>query len=281
MPGDGMTLGELYTYLLDQTPSSFEARQLFAFVTGLKVSDLPLRREEVVPPQQSKHCKDLCRRRLLGEPLQYLLQEWEFYGLPFSVGPGVLIPRADTELLVDVAIEEIRGINSPEVLDLCSGTGCIAIAVASCIPEAKVTALELAEDAFDYLVGNCQRHGNRVRPIQGDIQQYIHPTKATLITANPPYIPQSEMGTLQREVLHEPASALFGGEDGLDFYHIIASRYYHQLAEGGSLCLEVGIHQSGPVADLLSQNRFQDIQIYKDLCGIERVVTAKRIERQD
>ena len=270
-----MTYQQLYAVLTYRMPSEFEARQLFSFVTGFESHDLSIVRSVAVPSDQSLRCEKLLSRRLSGEPLQYLLEEWEFYSLPMYVGEGVLIPRADTELLVDTALELARSFEGAEILDLCSGSGCVAIAIAKNLPGAKITALELSESAAGYMRRNIERNNVEVSAVLGDVFDYEHPAGINIITANPPYIAENEFAELEPELSHEPRMALSGGEDGLDFYRAIAKRYKPQLMPGGYICFEVGLGQSEVVYGILSQNGFEGIEVRADLRGIERVVIGR------
>ena len=270
------TYRALYHMAHQQLESSFEAAQLFAHVTQKRPEDLPFVGADAAPQAYWEQLEGLCAQRRGGTPLQYLLGEWEFYGLAFAVGRGVLIPRADTEALVEAALDKLADREAPEVLDLCAGSGCVAIAVADSRPGAVVSAVELSPDAYDYLTRNNDRHGNIVTPVLGDVMEYIHPRLLDVITSNPPYIPAGAIAGLQPELWFEPRMALSGGDDGLDFYRVIARRYYRQLKPGGWLCLEVGIDQSGPVAEILAQNQYREIDTRRDMAGIERVVLGRR-----
>lgn len=271
-----MTLQELYSHVLELLDSPFEAGQLFTHVTGKQVYHLSFLGHKTAPDKAADLLETLCRRRKGGEPLQYLLGEWEFYGLPFKVGKGVLIPRPDTETLVEVALEKMADLPAPEILDLCSGSGCVAIALNHCIPGAAVTALELSDAAYAYLLENIGLNRSAVKPVRRDLMDYTHPAPLDLLVANPPYIPAGMIATLQTEVRHEPVRALDGGPDGLDFYRAIVGLYHPQLREGGWICLEVGIGQSRQVAKILAGCGFTDITVTDDLGGIPRVVAARR-----
>lgn len=272
-----MTYSSLYQYAVHTLQSSFEAAQLFAYVTRQPMAQLAFLHDQIVPHPVQEQMAQLCAHRCKGEPLQYLLGEWEFYGLPFLVGEGVLIPRPDTELLVDIALEHIAKCKRPEILDLCSGTGCIAIALQHMRADAAVTAVEMADAAFGYLQQNITHNQSKVQPIQTDLQTYTHPSPISLLTANPPYIPQGELASLQTEVQHEPRSALDGGPDGLYFYHAIAKRYARQLLQqGGVICLEVGIGQAADVCALLKAEGFADLAVHEDFQGIPRVISARK-----
>ena len=274
MPGY-LSYHELYSLIRKELSSDFEARQLFSFITGFRRAET-CPHDVVIPPETLRRAAALTARRKSGEPLQYIIGEWEFYGIPLYVGEGVLIPRADTETLVDIALEIAGKQTHPlEILDLCSGSGCIPIAIAKNLPNAALTAVELSDAAYQYLTKNICHNSVNVTAVKTDITTYTHPAKADIITANPPYIPTDDIKDLQTEVSHEPHTALCGGSDGLDFYRMIASRYHSRLKTGGHICLEVGFSQHIPVKNILEAAGFQNIRIHKDLCGIERVITAE------
>ena len=268
-----MTLQALHAHALERACSAFEANQLFSFATGSSAhDDLSA---QAIPQMQTKLERALCLREQ-GHPLQYILGEWEFYGLPFRLGPGVLIPRQDTETLVDLALTLLRESENPnpEVLDLGSGSGCIAIAVAKNAPHAQLTALEASSPAYHYLQTNIALNKVQVTPVLGDLREYRHSKPADLIISNPPYISRPELAGLQAEVAHEPLLALDGGQDGLDFYRAIARRYKDQLAPSGQLLLEVGAGQHTQVEGILASFGFVSIAHHKDLTGTVRVVQA-------
>lgn len=274
-----MTYGQLYNWAETTLQNKFEAGQLFTHVTGKQVFHLHFLGKKQAPDQTAGLLAALCQRRLAGEPLQYLLGEWEFYGLPFKVGKGVLIPRPDTETLVEVALEKI-GPNRAEVLDLCSGTGCVAVALSHERADAAVTALELSDTAFGYLKQNIALNRSRVQAVRGDLLEYRHPRLLDLLVANPPYIPRESIASLQQEVRHEPVRALDGGVDGLDFYRAIVRLYRPQLLPGGWICMEVGIGQSGRVLDILSRQGFAESGVRQDLQGVPRVVFARKTAQE-
>lgn len=218
----------------------------------------------------------LVERRISGEPLQYIVGSWEFYGIDFKVGEGVLIPRQDTEVLVDVALEFLDDKNAPHIVDLCSGTGCIPIAIALYKTDAKAYALELYDKAYGYLCTNCSEHTG-VEPMQRDVLSEATAgefSRLDLITANPPYLTRSDMNELQNEVGYEPSTALFGGNDGLDYYREISRIWKPSLKAGGMILFEVGVTQSEAVAEILRLNGYENIKIYNDFTDRPRAVSG-------
>ncbi len=221
---------------------------------------------------EESEIEPLINRRLKGEPLQYILGKWGFYKGEFLVGEGVLIPRQDTETLVETAVEFLKGKENPRVIDLCSGSGCVAISIATEFPSAQVIACEKYQKAFSYLEKNVKLNKTEnVRPMLLDITKETC-DEADLIVSNPPYITKKDMETLQKEVLKEPETALYGGEDGLYFYRVIAEKWGLLLKKGGMLALEIGIGQEESVKDLLKKAGLKNVGTKKDLCGVQRVV---------
>lgn len=255
---------------------AFELSQLLEAATGL--GEAAWRASEAsFPPAQVKAVQALVARRCAGEPLQYILGEWEFYGLPLFVGEGVLIPRADTETLVDAALALCKGLSAPRMADLCSGSGCVAIALAKHCPGAHVTAVELSGAAYAYLVRNLARNAAaNVTPLQADALAQ-HPQLAGLdvIVSNPPYIRENELSSLAPEVQREPRMALDGGADGLSFYRALAAVCRARLKAGGYLAFECGDDQAPAVRKILHENGYTEIAAVRDLEGFERVVTGR------
>lgn len=215
----------------------------------------------------------LCARRLAGEPLQYLVGEWEFYGLTFKVGEGVLIPRQDTETLVDVVIKKAPKDKALTVIDLCCGSGCIAVALEKKLNCERVLGVELSDAAFEYLKQNIALNDSKVEAVKGDVTNAETAEKlpiADIITANPPYLTCEDMKVLQREVTFEPQSALFGGEDGLDFYRQILINFKSRLKQGGLLAFEIGIGMEEDVMTMMIRHGFENVRSYKDACGVFR-----------
>lgn len=216
-------------------------------------------------------------KRLNGFPLQYILGEWEFLSHKFYVGDGVLIPRPETEELVDHVIEYMSHIEKPVVLDLCSGSGCIGISIKHIRDDADVYLVEKSEKAIPYLEKNKIENGfgNRIVSIGYDILKgpsEIFP-EADVIVSNPPYIMTEELKTLQKEVLHEPEMALDGGFDGLIFYRCLASDWFSKMKSGGIIAVECGENQARVIESMLSKYACKT-EVINDFYGVERFVFA-------
>ena len=255
-----------------------EARELVCFAAGKSreqfYRDMALYASDPVEEKLAA----LVERRLAGEPVAYLIGEWEFYGLPLEVTPDVLIPRMDTEVLAERAILLARAAGEgARVLDLCAGSGCVGLAVAANVPTCRVVLADVSEAALKVCKQNVRRHelNARVTCVQADALQ--KPDAALwdfdVIACNPPYIPSGDIAGLDVSVRdYEPRSALDGGDDGLDFYRAITANWGSALRLGGSLLFEVGIGQAMDVGALLERSGFEDIQSTQDTQGIPRVV---------
>ena len=257
--------------------ATLEARELVCFGTGKSREDLARDGGLYASPELERQVRSLVDRHLAGEPVAYLIGEWEFYGLPLDISRDVLIPRPDTEVLAGQAIEYIQTLGECRVLDLCAGSGCIGLAVASQAPQARVVLGEYSDAALKICRQNIRRNGltGRVVPMQADARE--KPERALgefqCIVSNPPYIPRADLETLDASVKdYEPHLALDGGEDGLDFYQTISGKWKEALAPGGRLYFEVGIGQADTVLRIMRAQGFGDIQIVKDLHDIPRVV---------
>lgn len=257
--------------------ATLEARELVCFGTGKTREQLSRDGGLYATPEVEARVRDLVERHLAGEPVAYLIGEWEFYGLPLDISRDVLIPRADTEVLVEQALEFLKPLGQCRVLDLCAGSGCIGLATASQLPEARVVLGEYSDAALRICRQNIRRNGlsGRVVPVQ--VNALEKPDRALgefqCIISNPPYIPKADIDGLDVSVKdYEPHLALDGGEDGLDFYRAIAERWKDALAPGGRLYFEVGIGQADSVLRIMRAQGFGDIQIVKDLHDIPRVV---------
>jgi len=268
----------------DKENIEFEINELLGMALGIDCRN-PLFAEkliEVADEQVEKRFEKLAARRMNGEPLQYILGEWEFYGLPFKVGEGVLIPRQDTETVVDVAIRKLSDKHGIIVTDLCSGSGCIGIALEKNLYCEKVVCVEKSDKAVEYLRQNVRLNGSEAEVLHGDIfrEDVINAVPMSdLIVCNPPYITAEDMETLQREVTFEPESALFGGEDGLDYYRDITRIYKDKLKNGGLLMFEIGIGQEDEVMRILIQHGFTNVRTRADLLGVNRCVFGEKADK--
>jgi release factor glutamine methyltransferase len=215
-------------------------------------------------------------RRIQGEPVQYIMKKADFMGMRFHVDSRVLIPRQDTETLVEAVIIALQGKEKPRVLDLCTGSGCIGLSIATLVSGAQVTLADISTGALEVAKKNAHALNCDVLLKQGDLFQAIGREKYDLIASNPPYIPSAEMPELQAEVKHEPALALDGGMDGLDFYRRISAEAAQHLLPGGSIYLEVGMGEAQDVLAMLRNDiNCADSGVINDLCGIERIVWAR------
>jgi release factor glutamine methyltransferase len=206
-----------------------------------------------------------------GEPLQYIIGNWDFYDSEFYVGEGVLIPRPETEELVEKAIARISKLGRCTAYDLCAGSGCIGLSIAKACPLCEVYLIEKSGKAFEYLYKNAEGISN-AHILNADICDDLDLPSADIIVSNPPYIKSGDIPSLQSEVLREPVMALDGGADGLDFYRIINRLYYNRLNDGGTLLLEIGNEQGSDIPAVLTN--FKDIKIYDDIYGNARIAEA-------
>lgn len=284
-----VTVGELYTNLksmlrlMNIEEYSFEAKLIFEKAFESELPRILMNRDSAVPENILKDIQDMTEKRRNGLPVQYIVGEWEFYGYPFKVGKGVLIPRQDTETLVDYVLEICRrnNIKSPKIIDLCSGTGCIAITLKKEIPDSEVYALELSENALEYLEYNKKLNNADIKIIKADVLEDNSRKNLPvfdIIVSNPPYLTKQDMQELQKEVQAEPESALYAGEDGLYFYKKITPMWKKSLKKGGIIVYEIGINQHDSVSDILKSDNFEKVEFIKDTAGIIRVVSAVKEE---
>ena len=256
---------------------TLESRELVCCASGKSREELSRDGRLYVPDTVEQQVRRLAQRHLDGEPVAYLIGEWEFYGLPLDISPAVLIPRPDTEVLATKLIDAARPAGSCRILDLCAGSGCIGLAAAANLPNARVLLGELDDEALKICRQNVRRSGLSGRVTSMKIDAREKPARAlgefNFLVSNPPYIPSRDVDTLDPSVReHEPRLALDGGEDGLDFYRMICEKWRDALAPEGMLFFEVGIGQADQVLRIMRTNGFGDIQIVKDLNGIPRVV---------
>ena len=283
-----MKYSELYRQarkaLLDIEPAhqaGVTARELLSFVSGKTAAELLADGEKYADGRVVQALEDAVNRMVRGEPLAYILGEWEFYGLKLHVTSDVLIPRDDTCAVAEIAIRQALFLDSnPRILDLCTGSGCIGLAIASRVKDAKVTLADLSREALAVAKKNVALHhmGGRVSCVQADAmaEPPAFLGMFDMIVSNPPYIDENDMASLEVSVKdYEPHMALYGGRDGLDFYRAITENYRHILKPGGYLCYEFGEEQGDDVCNILAANGFTVRQRVKDFCGTERAVIAQ------
>ena len=270
----------------DQQTASLYARNLLCHVSGKTQEQILAARDLYASEAVCDGVEKAVKRLLDGEPLAYVLGEWDFYGLRLEVNKNVLIPRDDTCAVTDLAIRSALFLEqTPRILDLCTGSGCIGLAIASRVRDARVTLADISKDALMVAKRNViNTHlSGRVSCIQADA---LAPAPAFLgkfdmIVSNPPYVTTAEMETLPNSVRdHEPHLALVGGEDGLDFYRAITENYKHALKDGGFLCYEFGEDQGDSICQILVDNGFTIVERTKDFNDTERAVIA-RYDRKD
>ena len=258
--------------------AQLEARELVCYAADKSREQLYRDMSLYVSAELERRVDDLVRRRLAGEPVAYIIGEWEFYGMPLDISRDVLIPRADTEILAERAILYARKAGEEaRVLDLCAGSGCIGLAVAENAPNCRVVLGELDEGALRVCKQNVRRNRLNAQVTCLSVNALEPPSPNLwdfdVIVCNPPYIPTGDIAGLDVSVKdYEPHKALDGGTDGLDFYRAIAPKWKTALRLGGTLLFEVGIHQAPDVERILAENGYENIQTTADPQGIWRVV---------
>lgn len=271
----------------DMQSAGMLARQLLCHVSGKSQEQILTSRELYASEEMCQQMDALTARLICGEPLAYILGEWEFYGLPLYVDRNVLIPRDDTCAVATLAIQKALFLSKdPRILDLCTGSGCIGLAVASRVKDARVTLADVSKEALAVAKKNIVRNhlSGRVSCIQADAlkKPSAFLGKFDLIVSNPPYITAQEMKELPHSVSgFEPHLALFGGEDGLDFYRAIAKNYAEALKSGGYLCFEFGLGQGDGVCRILKENQYTILERTRDYNDIERAVIAQLNRKED
>ena len=271
----------------DSQSAAMVARQLLCFVSGKTQEQILADRDLYASEDISAKLDFAVSRYVKGEPLAYILGEWEFYGLPIYVTRDVLIPRDDTCAVTTLAIDQAMRLESaPRILDLCTGSGCIGLAIASRVKDARVTLADISREALAVAKRNIQRNHltSKVTCIQANaLEKPSHVLgKFDLIVSNPPYITAEEMKELPHSVDgFEPHLALYGGEDGLDFYRAISQNYREALKPGGYLCFEFGDTQGDDVCDILTENGYTILERSRDYNDRERAVIAQYGRKED
>lgn len=265
--------------------AGLEAREIVCFGSGKTREEFYRDSPLYTSPEIEEAVRALAERHTGGEPVAYLIGEWEFYGLTLEVTPAVLIPRTDTEVLAEAAVEFAGRMERCRLLDLCTGSGCVGLAAAANVPGCRVLLGDVSEKALEVCRRNVRRCGLADR-VKADVLDALAPPPASIgtfqcITCNPPYITRGEMETLDRSVKDfEPHLALCGGEDGLDFYRAIVRNWKAALTEGGRMYFEVGAGQADAVLGLMRNGGFADVNILPDTQGIGRVVYGTAPERK-
>lgn len=257
--------------------AAFDTRCILEDIGGMPHGVLPP--ATLVLPERAEAVETAVCERLRGRPLQYILGEWDFLSLRLYVGEGVLIPRQDTEVLCETAATALKEIINPKILDLCAGSGCVGLGIASLLPNVSVTAVEKSKQAFAYLEKNVARYpAYTVTAKEADVfTDYADFNDMyDAIVSNPPYIPVCDLDGLMQEVQNEPQMALDGGTDGLDFYRAICNHWVPKLKLGGLCAVEVGFDQGEQVYRLFGDAGLEDCRIVQDYSGNDRVVLGYR-----
>ena len=266
----------------DAQTAGMMARHLLCRISGKTQESILADRDLYASEETCRRMHAAVRRLLDGEPLAYVLGEWEFYGLNLKVTPDVLIPRDDTVAVAELAIRKGLFLDQdPRILDLCCGSGCIGLAIASRVKDAKVTLADFSPEALAVAKENTLLNhlGGRVRCVQADarLRAPAFLGKYDMIVSNPPYVTGAEMEALPHSVKDfEPALALHGGDDGLDFYRSIAEHYTKALKKGGYLCLEFGMGQGDDVCRILTDHGYTILERTRDYNDRERALIAQR-----
>lgn len=272
-----MTLRSLYNYVRNELANvCSDPSSESLVICGIDRTDLAVNGDGQVEIELRQEAENAVSLRKNGVPLQYITGTASFYGREFSVGDGVLIPRFDTEVLIDCAKELLKDKESPTIVDLCSGSGAIAITLQKEIPHSTVYAVEFYDKAAEWLVENIDRLGSSVIPVRCDVTKGIpkelSDIRFDMIISNPPYIDGEAMKHLPADVRREPHTALCGGADGLLFYRVITSLWPVALKDGGALVFEIGFDQRDAVSRIMEQNGFSDAVCKKDFAGNDRVI---------
>ena len=283
---ENMTLNSVYKQgekLLkeaDIPDADFDSLYLLEHFFGADRTALILHGDKTADESLCERFFSAVEERKTGKPLQYIVGKWNFMGYDFYVGEGVLIPRDDTEIVVEAALDFLKGIKNPRVIDLCSGSGAIAVSIAKIFPDSDVVALEYSDLAVEYLKKNIELNGaDNVKVFKGDVTKCygdFSDESFDLVISNPPYIESDEIDTLQPELQFEPRMALDGGKDGLYFYRIISEKWSCKVKKGGMIAFEVGEEQFEPVAELVKSHGFENVTYRLDLQGYKRTVAGVR-----
>jgi len=255
-----------------------EAELLLRSVLGCERSHLLAHAEEAIDSSKARLAQDVFARRRAGEPIAYITGWCEFYGIRLCVTPDVLIPRPETELLVELALERVAAASSARVLELGTGSGAIAVALARERPDLTVVATDISEAALAVARRNARDHGPAIQFLNSDWFGVLEPERFDLIVSNPPYVAASDAHLERGDVRFEPRLALVGGEDGLTCIRAIAARAQRRLRPGGWLLLEHGYDQGDRCIGLLREFGYSDVEDFEDLAGVPRVCTGRSVD---
>lgn len=276
-------IGEVYRHAIDRLNeagienAAYDAKILFETVFCVKYANIIISPNMEYDERLVEILDAMLDKRISGVPLQYIVGEWEFMGFDFKVGEGVLIPRPETEMLVEYTEKKLDGVYRPVVYDLCSGSGCVGLSVKKLLPSARVFMIEKSDDALKYLNENRNALGlaKETAVIKGDITLgytgFSSLPKPDVILANPPYIRSDELDSLQTEVLHEPKVALDGGEDGLDFYRCLSEKWLPYINAGGYIAVECGEDQGDEIAAMFMPH-CEQVEVLNDFSNVQRIV---------
>lgn len=256
------------------------AELLLAKVLNMKRIDLYLQFERIPSSKERDRYRNYVKRRVDREPVQYILGETEFYGLPFNVGPEVIVPRAETELLVDAVVESVKTSenSNAKILDVGTGSGCIAVSLAKLLPDCSIWAIDISEAALKIARSNADLNEVDVQFIEGDILRDTSSllTKFDILVSNPPYVALRDIDQLEPEVRNfEPKEALFAGEDGLEFYRKFMGVIPDLVNRNGKIFLEIGYDQAAPLKQLFTNGDFI-VEARKDYNQIDRILKLER-----
>jgi len=255
-----------------------EAELLFSEILGCDRTTLYLDKAKILGHNELAFISSVLKRRIKGEPIQYILGKTEFMALKLKVNQDVLIPRPETEILVETTLKYADKIRQAEILDLGTGSGCIAISLGKILEGAKIDAIDISDKALSVAEENARLNGAKIDFIQSDLFDSLGGREYDIIVSNPPYIADDEIGRLQPELQFEPRIALAAGVDGLDFYRRINLKASGYLKKNGFLIMEIGFGQAGHLVGLFSEsNKFKVVETVKDYNNIERVIVAQKV----
>ncbi len=277
-----MTLSQLYINAKHKLEKAgidapqFDAMCLVNYCFGVDRAALAVNGGSIPDSDKEKRFLECVERRASGFPLQYITGKWSFMDIPLYVGEGVLIPRDDTEVVVREMLKRIESVRKPKIIDLCGGSGAIAIAAAKARPDAEIISLELSERAFSYLERNIELNEcANIKAVIGDLFKAFDnydDFSFDAVISNPPYIKTDVIGALSREVRHEPRLALDGGEDGMLFYNAIAESWLCKIKHGGIIAVEIGEDLTGEIVKLFEKSSVRNIDVIKDMAGLDRAI---------